>query len=376
MSRRSDEWRRRSAAHRPVPAPVRRARAARGGGLVPLDTRRIREDALQEYRQAERQLAQLKRHLQRYHERDLPGFHAWIHRTFGRQLTLQRELLQAVEEKQALLREVEYWIIERGLSHGAAYRHVLWRRAHPAEAEAQDRQYEERARQNTRWQDPGADPWTEEEIGDEPEDDGPFGESDFGDIPDDAWEDFSDFVEEFTGHRPPPRETRRAAPPPPENASAKALYRQIVRRLHPDHHGRMTEARAELWHAAQDAYRRGDVEALQGVLARCDGDAGGLNPASSVALIRRLTRDLQQALRAVRSDTRRFRKEPAWGYERRLRDPRFVARIAADMDDARFELEQTLRELDRGIARLERKAGPRPRRERPTPHNLQGELPF
>ena len=372
MTRRTEKSRPRSAARNPPtpsPAPHRR------GGLIPLDTRRIRERALHEYRQAARQLAQLQGHLQRYHTRDVPGFRAWIHRTFGQELTRQRELLQAIEEKRALLIEVEQWIVERGLSEAQAYRHVLWRRANPAEAEAEDRRFEERARQaserDARHGESG--PGAEEQADDWPEDSDPFADPDFDDISDDEWDDFSDFMEASTGQRPPPRRPSRAELPR-EDESAKSLYRQIVRRLHPDHHGHMSAAHAELWHAAQAAYRRRDVVALQGILARCEG-GGAPHSESPVSVVRHLVRELRKAIQAVRRETRGFRKEPAWDYERRLRDPRFTARMAAEVDSAQRSLEWTLREVDREIARLERKAVPRPRRPRPST-SVQDELPF
>ena len=51
--------------------------------LIRLDTHAIRHKALGAYHKAERDLDTLKSQLKRYHAQDVPGFRAWMHRTFG-----------------------------------------------------------------------------------------------------------------------------------------------------------------------------------------------------------------------------------------------------------------------------------------------------
>ena len=99
----------------------------------------------------------------------------------------------------------------------------------------------------------------------------------------------------MTGIRPPGRASAKgpSGRSPEEERSSKALYRTIVRRLHPDHHGHMDETRRNLWHETQEAYRRRDLNALYSILARCDNGEAGLGAHSPVSLVLRLTRQLK-----------------------------------------------------------------------------------
>ncbi|MBV9489005.1 MAG: hypothetical protein JO069_04675 [Verrucomicrobia bacterium] len=53
-------------------------------------------------------------------------------------------------------------------------------------------------------------------------------------------------------------------------ARIKALYRKIVRVLHPDAAGSLSGDELELWHQMQAAYESGDIVTLELILARCD----------------------------------------------------------------------------------------------------------
>jgi hypothetical protein len=350
---------------------------SRARDLVQLDTHAIRHKSLKDYRKAERSLDELKSQLKRFREQDTPGFRAWLHQTFGSLLTRQRELAQAIHEKQDLLMEIEELADRYRLSDVAAYRKAQWRRAHPEEAQAEDLRFEEemRRRQEAQGARPGEAP---DPCDDAPGLDDRFDDDEFGQVPDDDWNDFSDFFETMTGIRPPPRSAKHS---PQEDRSARDIYRMIVRQLHPDHHGAMSEARKNLWHEAQEAYRRRDVAALHSVLARCDNGAAGLGPHTPVSLIRRLTAQLRQAIQSTRSEIRRMKTDPAWNFEERTRDPRYANQIRAELQSAIHIIEHELRSVYDVLARLERKANRPPRpspasRRRPPPSDLMDEFLF
>jgi hypothetical protein len=340
--------------HRPYASPAPQPDANRRRDLIPLDTDKIRRKALQGHRRAERQLAGLKDQLKRYHEKDVPGFRAWVHRTFGPLLTRQRELQRALEEKQALIVELQAVASRYRLSEFAAYRKLLWRRAHPDEAQAEDLRFEESERaRRARQPPPDAESegafWAEVES----EDEDLSGADEFSKLSEEQWDDFSNFFEEMTGFRPP---SRRAPGPHPDQKSVKELYRTIVRRLHPDHHGQMNDARKALWHEAQDAYRLHDVNALYGILARCDDGEAGLGAHSPISLIQRLTRQLKRAVETTRRDIRKMRRDMAWDYENRIGNPLFVRQVRADLEELVRNLEWNLDAINRELARLDRLA--------------------
>ena len=367
---------------RPFGAEGRGERSLRKD-VIPLNTRAIRHKALKEYHSAERSLDRLKGQLKRYHDEDLPGFRSWLHQTFGHLLTRQRELAQTIEQKRTLLVEIEDLADRYGLSDVDAYRKFRWRQDHPAEAEQEDRQFEEsqrtRAAPDMEDEREDADPWA-----DEADEDDEFEEAAFGSVPDEDWDAFSDFVEMMTGMRPPPRQGRHGRPGPhPEAKSARALYRTIVRRLHPDHHGQMNEARTNLWHEAQQAYRVRDVNALYSILARCDAGQGGIGEHTPVSVIRRLTVQFRKTTHSVGREIRRMKTDLAWDFENKIRDPRFVRRMRLDLEDAIREAAWHLDSMTGTLSRLDRAAArpARPRKPckttRPAHHpDMEFDLPF
>jgi hypothetical protein len=344
--------------------------------LIRLNTSSLRKKALQQHRKAEKALTLLKDQLKRYHEQDIPGFRAWVHRTFGHLLTRQRELQHAFEEKRAFVYEIQEMADRYRLSELDAYRKVLWRRAHPDEAQEEDRLYEEAElkRQQTRAKGKKPDPF----FGDEdPELDDIFGDDDFED--DGEWGKIDEFFANMTGIRMPSDKTH----PHPDQKSIKELYRSIVRQLHPDRHGQMTEARKALWHEAQEAYRHHDLNALHSILARCDAGEAGLGDHSPVSLIRRLTQQLRTSAQKTKNEMRNRRRDPAWDYETRIRNPNFVRGVKSDLLDMVGSLQWSLDEIERELARLDRMATRKaqqqpPRRNPARPHNrvTQDELPF
>ena len=323
--------------------------------MIRLDTRAIRRKALRDYQKAQRNLDGLKSQLKRYHEEDVPGFRAWASKTFGHLLSRQRELQLALGEKRSFLAEIEALAQRYGISYADACRKALWRRAHPQEAEQEDRRWEEEELAALKAErgigDDAEDP-TDEDLFD----DGLFADEEF-DIPEEERASFSDFFEEMTGIRPPAGAFRGArSRPPGADKSVKELYRTIVRRLHPDRHGPLTEARKNLWHEAQEAYRRHDLAALYSILARCDDGEAGLGDHTPVALIRRLSLQLSAAARAARSEVHRMKRDAAWDYARRTSDPRFVERIGWELREVVRNLEWDLDSVTTAFAQLERQA--------------------
>ena len=358
-------------------AASRRAKLPRSAtrSLIRLDTDSIRKKVLQAHRKAERALEKLKADLKRYQERDVPGFRAWIHRTFGPLLTRQREVQHAIDEKLSLIGELEELAGRYGLSLTEAYRKLMWRRAHPEEAEAEDRTQEEARRQqaHARSQNrPQNDSAWDDAVDDDDIDDDEL----------DAW------LEEMLDRA---RKPCGDVALHPDQKTVTELYHNIVRRLHPDHHGQFSEARAALWHEAQEAYHRQDLNALHSILARCDDGVAALGAHTPVSLILRMTQQLAKAARSNRSELQRAKHDVAWRYEDRVADRGYIRKIERDLLEILSKLQWTLDDIKRELAELERaanrheqrlsqpkrKAGrSQPSPHRPSPADVQDEFPF
>lgn len=340
-------------------SPVRCVRSKRTD-VIKLNTDTIRKKELQNYRKAEKNVNRLKRQLQHFHEHDVPGFRTWMHKTFGDILTRQRELVIRLDEKKDLILEIEELAITYDLSPAAAYRKALYRQAHPREAEEEDRRMAEEARKKGR--------------GDDTQDDNndPFADSDV-DESDVAWDAFAEMFERMTGKAPIRPESQKG--PHSESSdqkSAKELYRMIVRRLHPDHHGHMNDARKNLWHETQQAYRSRDINTLYSILARCDGGEAGIGDYTPVSLIRRLTLQFKKTLRSINSEIRRVKSDFAWDYENRIRDRRFVSRIRFDLENECRDAEWQLKSIVATLASLEREGN---RQSRQSTKNRKKQYP-
>jgi hypothetical protein len=347
--------------------------------VVQLDTNSIRHKALREYHRIQKKLEVLNQQIKRYHERDIPGFRSWLHATFGQQLTQQRELQQTIHEKRAFLIEIEELSDRYGLSQVAAYRKALWRREHPREAEEEDRLLDESRRKAAQSKADGAD--EEDPFGGMKNwDDNPFNDPDL-DIPDELRDMMNRIVEEATGMRLPGGAWSRRSAARREDKSAKELYRAIVRRLHPDHHGQMTGAQKALWHEAQEAYKRRDSGALQGILARCDNSESGIGKHTAVSYILKLTHQLKDAVKQVNREMRIVKRDPAWNYEAQAANARYAQRIGFEMTQTILTLKLELEGLLGYLRRLEGMANrPQPsrqarKRRRPSPDD-DFDLPF
>jgi len=331
-----------------------------GTALIRLNTHSIRNKALKNYKKAEQDLERLKNQLKRYHEEDLPGFRSWIHQSFGHLLTRQRELARAIDEKRNILFDIETLSSRYHLSKAMAYKKLLWRQSHPAEAEEEDRQWEEamESKRQKNQRSAQEDIFPEEEE-DDSDTDSPFANDDFSKIPNDAWEDFRDYFENMTGIRPPARDIQT---PKEEGKTTRELYRNIVRRLHPDHHGQMTEAGKALWHEAQTAYRHKDTHALYNILARCEGGESGIGARSAVSLIQNLTRQLKHTLRTTKQEIRQVKHNPAWDFKTRTQDPRFSNGIRHQLEAEIADGEWNLQSVEELLKQLELEAN-RPARQ-------------
>ncbi len=323
------------------------AASATPGALIALDTRRIRQQALLAYRKTERSLAKVTEQLTRYREHDLPGFSTWCQRAFGDQFAQLRRLQADLREKQILAREISALAFRLGLSELDAYLEYLWRRDNPAAAEEEDRRREEEARREAerarkkkpKLHDPKPDAFNDEDL-----------------------DELEELLGSFLGGR------RKHAPKKPEAdlKTARELYRAIVRKLHPDHHGHMNDARKHLWDEAQSAWRALDVDALKNVLDQCENDEIGVGENTAVSTLLHMTRRLKDALRQARGQVRQLTRKLEWDYESRKTNPAYARKVKqVILDDIRLLRFQYDR-LSRAFAALEQQAA-RKKHRRPAP---------
>jgi len=268
--------------------------------LVLVDGTTIRKKIRKDYEKAVRDLDTSRQLLDRFHQVDKPDYTRWFASHFGALLTEIRELNHKIELDQALIFLVESEMMDGSRSYGQAYKKVM-----------------------NDLENPEPPPYAEKAEASEARD--PFDAGFDGDPTDGGGDSFEAFLRGLFGDFPPgagPHEKQQtragqaqdAATPAPGVSRLKELYRELVRRLHPDTQREMTAQKTEWWHQVQAAYEAGDAEQLEVILTFCKiGESGSITE-TSVSLLQRITAQLKTSLRQVKRQLAVLRKDPAWGF--------------------------------------------------------------
>lgn len=384
---------------------VRRAQTRPTGirTLLVIDNEPIRRGILREYHSVEKSLGRLREELEGFETRDLPAYHRWESVTFGALLTEIREMEFQATEKHHLLMEVEEESFWENCSMVTAYRRVMARRENPADPDDEE---------------------DEPFSGRGPDETEPAGEKMFGDSDLPPGFDFAEYdrmsaaakkkarasyenlaamFEAFTGnpapdfdevlrrerpggHRedPLPERARPAQAPAPDPTAdrLKTLYRQMVRKLHPDTNPNQGWRERELWHDVQAAYQAGDLDRLEAVAGRCEIGLHGVSGDVPVRFLLRLIHDLRTALRGLRKQAREVRGHSAWNFsQRQIHLPALEKTRRRILEKSRAvaaaELARLTRALDQLAEASARSPARRPARKRHLPREScfdQGEL--
>jgi hypothetical protein len=120
---------------------------------------------------------------------------------------------------------------------------------------------------------------------------------------------------------PPPRpgfafDDVATAAPASLPARLKDLYRQLVRRLHPDARNNAGPETMHLWHEVQEAYATGDVERMEMLQALTDIHEDTIGRHTPLARLREAKGEIQRSLRSLEKSLKAARKTLAWDFTR------------------------------------------------------------
>lgn len=108
---------------------------------------------------------------------------------------------------------------------------------------------------------------------------------------------------------------------PEASAAVRTLYRQLVKKLHPDLHPEQDEERQRLWFAVQEAYQRADWRRLESLLLSCADELP-----QSTDLER-----LEARCAELECELERLQKEFPFVYREQLQDPLWIEERKADL---------------------------------------------
>jgi len=278
-------------------------------------------------------LEKLRADWKRFEQEDRPLFERWMAQKFGALISELREGESSLREKESLVAEVNLIVMfGEARSQKAAYKMVLERRAAPppeappwgsdqqdsadsadSDDEAADFGGADGFHGGTG--DPEADRWLFDE----------FLEINFGVYAEDLTkaeyaELLARFKKEVLGEVPNPKKhaapghAKAQAPVKPGAERLKELYRQLVRRLHPDTRKDSNPSATALWHEVQDAYATGNVERLEMLFALSEMTGQTFNPSTTLFQMRSALRELTRSIQAVLRSLSGAKKDPAWGF--------------------------------------------------------------
>lgn len=258
-------------ARRPRTAVKPRAAAAvRAGALLVIDHERLQGAAWAEFHTVRKRLDKASRDLHGHEEIDAPAYDSWLHRAFPVLVTTLRELHAEVAAKARKIQTVQMIAAYAG---GSLKR--LWR--------------EQKARE--------ANP---EAFEDESES-----------SPDEADDNDND----STRRRHEARfDDFERAPGPKPSLDARAIYRRLVQRLHPDRGGEWTPARERLWHEVQQAWSTADTDWLSRLEIDWEEAHEIVGPTSPLSRLRRAIEELHAARRDTERKLRDYRGSPPWRF--------------------------------------------------------------
>ena len=309
--------------------------------LLRMDQEPIRSQVRRDYEKAEKTLQKVREEHRKYQEEELPAFTQWLNREFGAQLTAIRTWVQQADEKRLLLMEIEEEVLYYGISPHAAYQRILYRRAHPEEAttppdksrsasDADDDPFDEfDARQSRPSR--GGDSWG---ARDDPKEDDEVS--------------FEDFFAKMFGFRPLGPKPHRSphSPPQPQDTRLKDLYREAVRRLHPDTRKHSTARHLEWWHQVQEAYRKKDADQIEWIITLCDMEDKDKTIHPRVSVLMPITQQYRRTVNQIRRELAGFRKHPAWNFSSKNRT-QLIRMIGGNLAMDRLQAEYEYQELER-----------------------------
>ncbi len=312
-----------------------KARKVSGLPMV-VDGEPLRRAARQAHQKVRTQMELMEKQIDSFERQELPAYQRWLHLNFGPLLTDLRETDRAATTKEYILERVQDYQIWSNMSPVRAYAKVK------SEMENRDGN-----------------------AGSQDQDEAPPDFDSFAGVSDEefreAYESASYAFERETGYKAPDFETFKQAmgleakqsrsrenKPDSVKARIRKLYRKIARSLHPDCSSQFSLREQQLWHRAQDAYRAGDITALETVLSHIEAAASGPLFASSVSDLLESTREMRTRVGYLEEDLQEARQHPAWRFTQKT-----PGQLTSLQNRVQKEINKALQQAQKDLASAE-----------------------
>lgn len=159
---------------------------------------------------------------------------------------------------------------------------------------------------------------------------------------------------------------RHHHPEKPENTRLKDLYRQLVRRLHPDVRTNEADSSNDLWHEVQQAYQRGDVDRLEMLQALTDLHEGSTGTHLSYGQLRSALEELKSNLRQLQLKVLSAQREIDWGFSSKRSYQKIETKIRKSFDRDLLDQTALIAEMNEQLGEWEKTEKRRASPQRPS----------
>jgi hypothetical protein len=323
--------------------PARKSKSRRSNcrSLTLIDASESRRREQARYLETQSTLSDLLAKIRAFEERDCPAFHRWLATDLADGFRKRDKLASLLKNLQMVVMNVESYAAIKRISQRAAYEKL------------------EKMQKN------GENP-SDEDI-------------------DDLFQHEYDEEDLYGRSEQPPSPEKRSGREPEsvEDPQLKSIYRQLVRKLHPDANSDLSDRAKGQWFEVQDAYQWKDLERLKGLLTELSLDSESSNqsgPSVSLGELIALRQGVEKRIKKVNSKIRNFKKDPAWDFSSVVNNPyrlEILRNLAGDEIEEEIEfLEAEALPLAELVARWTKPIKPRRKRKPERRISAEGQLEF
>lgn len=349
----------------PLPTPLTPKNAPRCPAfLIVIDQRPILKAALTACKRTQTKVRKCYDELQRYEAEDIPGYEAWKARTLGKELSRLRTLEAELQRKAAIIRSIHWATEALGVPVYDVYDYVM---KHMADPDYRHPEYDKHMDEGAGDEDGDPHDKAFHDDDDDFEDDDDY----FDDEEEEErfWESFRNY---FTGQGESSQQPENSSPH--ESRELKQIYRRLAKRLHPDSTSELTPMEKERWNAANEAYRRGDLDALRQIETLCE--SWDIIPSIELGLAR--LEDIrhyhEKHFRELSEKRRACKRSEAWGFSKTTESKRknLCIRLKQSYAYDIEYLQEELNQIDEILKEAQEAANDRPQTpEKPAPKGSQ-----
>ncbi len=347
-----------------------------------IDNAPIRKKHIQSFKKISRELDGARAEWAVFEKEDKPAFRKWLNSTFGRELTILRDMKDRVYEMEHLINEIENCKYMNRMTYFQAYEHVMDMRENP------EKYKDKNSGEDSYHDDPEENASESRFDNDSKSDEDSIDEDDLRTIfiqfmhetnpgllktisKDKKLFDkaFSIFKEEYYGNEPDNSSRRHddAKNNPETGSRIRNLYRDLARRLHPDSRKETNERYDEIWHEVQTAYRENNLERMEMLSALCNIHTGDFYETASLSQLIQVQQEYKGQLKAMREQAKRVKNDPAWGFSKIDNTLKIKKNIRNDLTEGIEILKYQIDEMEHILKRW---AKP-PQKKNPAPASKQ-----